>query len=101
MIVVMHSAKRREDINLEEYQALAKRMGELVRQIPGFISHKKVVATNGESFAITQFESEEALAAWRNHPEHLAAQKRGREEFYSSAWVHVCTTLREDEYKYV
>jgi heme-degrading monooxygenase HmoA len=101
MIVVLFNAERREEIDLEGYQALAKRMNELVREIPGFISVKKYVAADGEAVTIARFESEEALAEWRNHPEHLEAQKKGREEFYSSAWVQVCKTIREQEDKYV
>jgi heme-degrading monooxygenase HmoA len=101
VIVVMHGAKRRDGIDLDEYQKLSSRMHELIETIPGFISHDVVTTGNGERFAITKFESEESLAAWRNHPEHLDVQKRGREEFYSSAFVHVYTTLREDDYTYI
>jgi heme-degrading monooxygenase HmoA len=101
MIVVMLSAKHRDGIDLEEYQKLSSRMRELIKTIPGFISHDKVTTDKGERFSIIKFESEESLATWETNPEHLAAKKRGREEFYSSAFVYVYKTLREDDYKYV
>jgi heme-degrading monooxygenase HmoA len=99
MIVVMLAGKHRDGIDLEEYQKLSSRMRELIKTIPGFISHDVVTTDKGERFGIIKFESEESLAAWQNNPEHLAVKKRGREEFYSSAFVHVYKTLREDNYK--
>ena len=33
--------------------------------------------------------------AWREHPEHRAAQKRGREEFYSSYDIARCVLVDE------
>jgi len=46
-----------------------------------------------------KFESEEALEAWRNHPEHVEIQRRGREEFYDYYWVQVCKSVREYEWR--
>jgi heme-degrading monooxygenase HmoA len=45
--------------------------------------------------AIAQFASEEALAAWRNHPEHLKAQQQGRDVFYEAYTIQVCSVIRE------
>ena len=52
----------------------------------------------GNETAIITFESEAALAAWRNHPEHLEAQRRGQEEFYRSYRIQVCEVLRDYSY---
>jgi heme-degrading monooxygenase HmoA len=32
---------------------------------------------------VTEFASAEALAAWRDHPDHDEAQQSGHNEFYS------------------
>ena len=38
--------------------------------------------------------SEETLAAWREHPEHLEAQRLGRERFYEEFELMTCVPLR-------
>lgn len=45
-----------------------------------------------------RFRSEEALEAWRKHPEHRRAQQRGREFFYSHYWVQARRVIREYEF---
>ena len=99
MIIVLFSAERRDDMNLEEYQACNQRMRELVRQMPGFISRKRFVADDGEALSIFRFESEEALEAWRNFPEHVEAQRKGRTQFFASYWAQVCTVIREYQFQ--
>jgi heme-degrading monooxygenase HmoA len=42
-----------------------------------------------------EFENEAALRAWRMHPEHRAAQQKGRDSFYEEYKVQVCEVLRE------
>jgi heme-degrading monooxygenase HmoA len=48
---------------------------------------------------ITEWTSVEALAAWRENPEHRKAQERGRQAFYAEYEITVCTTLREYSFK--
>ena len=45
--------------------------------------------------AEVEFESEEAVRAWRQHPEHIAAQKQARAMYFASYRIHVCELLRE------
>ena len=47
-----------------------------------------------------RFESLEALRAWREHPEHLVAQARGRSEFFASYQVEVCEVVRAYDFTY-
>lgn len=79
----------------EEYDPMAKRMGELVRTIPGYVSHKGFVAEDGEKVTIVEFESEAALRAWRIHPEHAKAKRRGIESFFSDYKYQICSIVRE------
>jgi heme-degrading monooxygenase HmoA len=44
---------------------------------------------------VFRFSSEEALEAWRTHPEHVEAMKRGHDEFYVSGFLEVCKVIRE------
>lgn len=95
MIVLLFKSQLRTDIDAQDYQATRTRMMDLVGKIPGFVSYKTFRADDGETLAIAKFNSEEALKAWRNHPEHVAVQRRGHEKFYESYWIQVCRTVRD------
>jgi len=82
----------------EEYIALVDRMVELAKATPGYISHKGFFADDGERVTIVEFESEEAQRAWRMHPEHRDAQRKGREIYYASYSVQVCEVKRESKF---
>ncbi len=81
-----------------EYRAAAARMWELGTRMPGFVSFKSYTADDGEQISIITFESEEALDAWRTHPEHVKIQERAREIFYNRYWARVCRVVREYEF---
>ena len=83
----------------EGYLALAARMNEIARAMPGYISHKGFFADDGERVTVVEFESEEAMRAWRMHPEHRAAQKKARESFYAEYSLQVCEVLRDSKFK--
>ena len=74
-------------------------MTELVNQIPGYLGIKAYTAEDGETIAIAQFASKEALLSWRTHPEHVVAQRAGRERFYDAYDVRVCTVERAYDFK--
>jgi len=78
-----------------EYAARAKRMLELAERIPGFRSFRAYASDDGERLSLIEFETAEALRAWREHPEHREAQRRGRERYYSEYHLQVCELVRE------
>ncbi len=82
----------------QDYPDLAARMSELAKTMPGYVSHKTFVADDGERVTLVEFASEEAQRAWRLHPEHAAAQKRGRAEFYAEYRLQICTVQRESAF---
>jgi heme-degrading monooxygenase HmoA len=83
----------------EEYVALVDRMVELASAMPGYISHKGFFAEDGERCTIVEFESEEAQRAWRMHPEHRDAQRKGRELYYQDFSLQVCQVMRENRFQ--
>jgi heme-degrading monooxygenase HmoA len=83
----------------EEYVALANRMNELAATMPGYISHKGFFADDGERVTVVEFESEEGMRAWRMHPEHIEAQRKGRQKYYSEYHVQVCEVVRQSDFK--
>ena len=80
---------------LQDYLQWAARISELAMRMPGYISHKGFVAEDGERVTIVEFESEETQRAWRMLPEHVEAQKKGRQEFYSEFRLQICSVQRE------
>lgn len=96
MLVVFRSRLREEDD--AKYEALAPRMLTLAQSMPGFVSFKAFSADDGERVSIIEFESEETMRAWREHPEHRRAQEAGRRSFYSEYSVVICRRLRESRF---
>jgi heme-degrading monooxygenase HmoA len=93
VVTVIFRSRLREE-NEAEYAELAPRMLELARSMPGFVSFERFTADDGERLALIAFESLEDVAAWREHPEHRAAQQLGRERFYSEYNITVAEQVR-------
>ncbi len=94
MVIVLIKTSLRADVDMKEYEALNTRMVELVQTIPGFVSVKGYRADDGDEVAIARFENQEALSTWRNHPEHLETQRKGRERLFQSYDIQVCEVVR-------
>lgn len=77
----------------EEYGAMAARMSALARAVPGYVSHKGFVAEDGERVTIVEFESGEALRAWKIHPEHREAKRLGFTTFFSAFRYQICSVV--------
>ena len=80
------------------YEELAPRILELARGMPGFVGIKTFTADDGERVSLVEFDTPEAQAAWRDHPEHVRAQARGRAEFYAEYHIQVCSVERQVSY---
>ena len=94
MIVVVFRNRLR-DGDSSAYAETGKRMEELARRQPGFVSLKTFSADDGERVTISEFESLAAVDAWRAQLEHLEAQRRGRAEFYTEYSLQTCELIRE------
>ena len=93
--MVMFSTRPNPNRPESEYRATSDKLHAIVEAMPGFISFKEYQGEDGERIAMIRFESEDALRAWATHPEHTAAQRRGREAYYDEYWIQVCSTIRE------
>jgi heme-degrading monooxygenase HmoA len=94
-VIVIGDLKLRDGVALDEYGRLGERMYEIVSGLPGFLSVKSFTAADGEELTVFRFASEEALDAWRTHPEHVETMKRGHAEFYASGFLQICKVIRE------
>ena len=81
-----------------DYAAVAQRMNDLATQMPGYIEHKSFLADDGERVTIVTFADQASHDAWRNHPEHRAAQQAGRERFYSEYSLTVAEVRHHHEF---
>jgi heme-degrading monooxygenase HmoA len=83
-----------------EYAQMAERMDLLVRQQPGFIEMTSVRDPSTRwGVTVATFEDEDAARAWKGHPEHLEAQRRGIEDFYEEYRVVVAEVSRHYGYR--
>ena len=94
MVVALFRSRLHSD-QKEEYRVVSARMLELARAMPGFINFKAFGADDGERISVVEFENLGALEAWRDHAEHLVAQRAGRDRFYSAYRLQVCETIRD------
>lgn len=98
MIVVVFRNRLNPEVPQEEYTKRAEEIYELGSKMPGFTSIKSFTADDGEVAVIVEFDNEENLAAWRNHPEHLVAQQQGRDRFYTEYTLQICQEVRKSEF---
>ncbi|MFZ5446771.1 MAG: antibiotic biosynthesis monooxygenase family protein [Myxococcota bacterium] len=89
--VIFVSRRTRGD---QGYAATAERMVELARGQPGFLGMDSARGEDGVGITVAYFTDEDAIAAWRRHPEHLAAQRAGRETWYADYEVRVARVER-------
>lgn len=81
-----------------EFERTVHLMVERVSAVPGFISMDLFRSEDGRTLAVPRFETEEALAEWRDQPDHRAAQQKGRSSFFEDYWIDVCSTIRSYEF---
>ena len=89
--VIFKSELRAED---PEYDAVVSQLRSIAETVPGFRSIDTV--QNGlHEITISYWDSAEAIATWRQHPEHLDAQARGRAVWYARYSIRVAKIERE------
>ncbi|MDI3388669.1 antibiotic biosynthesis monooxygenase [Streptomyces sp. B-S-A8] len=76
------------------YGEVARRMEELVREVPGFLGVESARTPGGLGITVGYFDSAGAIEAWRSQVEHRAAQERGRDQWYEGYAVHISKVER-------
>jgi heme-degrading monooxygenase HmoA len=94
MIVIIFRARVRADADMAAMTALGERVSAIAGTMPGLISYRDYTAADGENVTVVEFASEPELLAWRDQPEHRAAQERGRREFFADYTIQVCRVER-------
>ncbi len=101
MVTVVFRSRVRPDVDVAALEAMGARMYELGSAMPGFVSYKDFAAEDGETLTLVEFETEEQLLAWRNHPEHVEVQARGRNELFSEYSITVSDVRRSYHFDHV
>ena len=73
---------RRKEGAVDEYAETSERMLELAKTMPGYLGYESARGADGLGITVSYWESEAAIKNWRQHAEHLATQRKGREKFY-------------------
>ena len=96
-VVTLFWSRLRDDLGeagLAEYQRDQEQMLALAGAMPGFVSVTPYTSPDGERLSVVVFDSEESQTAWRRHPEHVAAQRRGKERYYAAYQIVVASPFR-------
>jgi heme-degrading monooxygenase HmoA len=93
MVIALFEHRLRSDIDTAEWEQAFGRMVSLASAMPGFGSINGYASQDGGGLAVVRFESEEAMQAWRAHPEHTKTQARGRDAFFESYRLTVASPV--------
>ena len=85
----------RTDVD-EGYDEMAAKMLGLAATMPGFLGVES--ARESVGITVSYWESLAAIKAWRHLPEHIEAQRLGREKWYESFTTRVCLVERKNRF---
>ncbi len=82
--------------NIEGYEKMALEMEALAKQQEGFIAIDSARSQLG--ITVSYWQSLDAIKNWKQHSDHLIAQRKGRNNWYSWYNVRICKVEREYEF---
>ena len=91
---VIFTSTQKETI--EGYAEMSNLMEELAKQQEGFLGMDS--ARNEVGITVSYWESLEAIKNWKQQTDHLVAQQKGRQDWYSWYNVRICKVEREYEF---
>lgn len=89
--VIFTSTRTEGDWGYGETAALLE---ELAREVPGFLGMESARGADGFGITVSYWASEAAIAEWKRHIEHQAAQARGKREWYTHYQIRVAKVER-------
>jgi heme-degrading monooxygenase HmoA len=96
LIVMLFEYWLKEE-HVEEYTRQSNLLRRLVLDIDGFVSIERFRSEKDPTkiLVIGYFKDEEAVQAWRNLPQHRAAQSLGRDVFFSDYQLCMAEVIRD------
>lgn len=95
---VVFASVRRDGAD-DGYGETAARLGELVREIPGFLGEDSARGGDGFGITVAYFADLAGIERWRADAEHAAAKRRGREEWYERYTIHIAKVEHSHGYE--
>jgi len=96
MIAVIFEADARPEAQ-ERYLQLAAELSPLLAQTPGFIAIERFrsLSTPGKILSLSWWQDEQAVAQWKQHLQHQAAQTEGKQSIFSHYRIRVAEVMRD------
>jgi heme-degrading monooxygenase HmoA len=96
MIAIIFEFTPRPD-RIDAYFDMAAEMRAHLARVEGFVSVERFesVTTPGKFVSLSFWRDEASVAAWRNLPEHRAAQATGRRDVLAAYRLRVAEVLRD------
>lgn len=96
MIAVMFELQPKNE-QKDRYFELAGALRAELEQIEGFVSVErfKSLTNDNKYLSLSFFENEQAIALWRKHLCHQAAQKEGRAQIFDHYRLRVASVIRD------
>lgn len=82
--------------NIDGYAEMASKIEDLAKTQKGYLGMDS--ARNDVGITISYWESLEAIKNWKQQTDHMLAQQKGRENWYSWYNVRICKVEREYEF---
>ena len=81
----------------QEYLDLAAELRPILETIDGFISIERFesLTEKGKILSLSFFRDEDALAAWRNVPQHRKSQAKGRATIFENYRLRIAGVIRD------
>jgi len=80
----------------EGYGDMATEMVRLANEQPGFLGVES--ARNEIGITVSYWKTLEEIKNWKQHTQHLVAQKYGRDKWYESYKVRICKIERDYQF---
>lgn len=91
--VIFTNTRTKDDYG---YTEMAGKMKRLAREQPGFLDFESARSELG--ITISYWKNLEAIAQWKENIDHLVAQEKGKEQWYSWYKVRICLVEREYDF---
>jgi len=95
MIITVFRFRLSEDAaTVAEFLEWGSKLNAIVPTLPGYVSHARFTADDGERCTIVEFADMDGHNAWAQHPVHLQAKALGRRKFFTSYDIKVASVVK-------
>jgi heme-degrading monooxygenase HmoA len=97
--VILASERTEVTPQRSAYEIMASQMLDMAARQPGYLGVETIENELGHGITVSYWESLEAIKAWRDHVDHQAAQKLGKEVWYKAYTLRIAKVERAYEFE--